>query len=343
MHKRRSLVVMLALSAFLALGLAACGDDDSTDSSSGSGSDSEKEVKGSDTIQIKYLDYAYSVSGALNQGGTIEFENTGKELHMMFVGKLKAGKTLDDVKGVLDQAFSGGDEGGGDSRTTETTAASRSQAETTVPEGGGGDQGGGDENPLAGVMDEIGIPWNVLTPGVSAAVTVPSLAPAKYAILCFFDQEGTGKPHASLGMVNQFEVVKGDAVKEPTADVTYKVAPGKAPDGPATLSAGKHTLKFEQDGDADELEPNVGHLDDGKSYTEVDAVFEKLYGGDNPPPKGAGQQIPADVFIGGDFLGAPYYYLTMDFVPGNWVITAEDSEDDDDPAIPKELLELKVS
>jgi hypothetical protein len=304
MRRRGSIRVMVALSMLCAMSLTACGDDDKSDT--GGGAQSEDTAEGSDTIQIEYLDYAYQVSGPLTAGGTIEFRNAGKEMHMMYVGKLKAGKKLSDVQTLLETA---------------------EEAE---------------ENPLLAVMDEIGIPWNMLTPGLSAAVTAPKLAPGNYAILCFLPTEGSGEPHFAKGMVNEFTVVEGD-VEEPTADVTYKIAAGQAPDGPKTLSAGEHTVRFEQVGDAAELEPNIGRLDAGKTFQEVDAQFESLFGGENPPPKGAAEGIPADVFIGGDFLTEPYYFVTMDFVAGNYVIVAEDSEDEDETSPPKELLEVTVS
>jgi hypothetical protein len=331
---RGSSAVMLALAALLALGLAACGsddDDDAADTDTPSGQE-----EGSDTIQIKYLDYAYDVSGPLNSGGTIEFENAGKEMHMMLLGKLKSGKTLDDVKGIL--ASEGPDEEEGAAEEEAPTV------ETTAAEGGGGEEEGGgpEENPFADVMDEVGIPWNVMTPGMKAAVTVPDLAPGNYAMICFVPQEGTGQAHVALGMVNEMKVVEGD-VAEPTADVTYKIEKGKAPAGPATLTAGTQTVKFEQVGDADELEPSMGRIDDGKTFKDADDAFNALFESEEPPTAGEGAAIPADVFIGGDFLGPKAYYLTLDFTPGNWVIVAEDSEDDDDPATPAELLEIKVT
>ena len=303
--KRHASIRLLVVLVLGALSLAACGDDDDKKAASG-GTPAEKKAEGSDTIQIQYVDYAYEVSGPLNAGGTIEFKNAGNEMHMMYVGKLKAGKKLSDVQTLLKNAEES------------------------------------EENPLLAAIDEIGIPWNVLTPGVSAAVTAPKLAPGNYAILCFLPTEGSGEPHFTKGMVNEFEVVEGD-VEEPEADVTYKIAAGKAPDGPKTLSAGEHTVRFEQVGDAAELEPNIGKLRDGKSFLEVDAQFDALFGGDKPPPKGGAKGIPADVFIGGDFLTEPYFFVTMDFTAGNYVILGEDSEDEDDPKPPPELLEVTVS
>ncbi|MEY2476144.1 MAG: hypothetical protein QOG87_1459 [Actinomycetota bacterium] len=332
MQRRGSIAVKISLAVLLAFGLTACGsDDEGSDTGAQSGGD------GSDTVQIEYVDYGYKVSGPLTAGGTIEFTNAGKEVHMMFLGKLKAGKTLAEVQELLAQmgGEEQGGEGGGDP-AVDTTGPS--QPDTTAAEAAGGE----DENPLVDVMDEIGIPWNLMTPGASAAVTAPDLAPGDYAMICFLPTEGTGEPHFAKGMVNQLEVVEGD-VAEPKADVTYKIAAGKAPDGPANLTAGEHTVKFEKVGDGDELEPSIGKLDTGKTFVEVDAAFESLFGGEEPPPKGSGEGLPADVFIGGDFLTEKSFYVTMEFVPGKYVIVAEDSEDEEDVSPPKELLDVTMT
>src|SRR5690349_13147212 len=100
MRRRSAVRLLVVLSMLWAVSLTACGDDDDKKSASG-GAQSEKKAEGSDTIQIEYLDYAYKVSGPLTAGGTIEFRNGGKEMHMMYVGKLKAGKSLTDVQTAL--------------------------------------------------------------------------------------------------------------------------------------------------------------------------------------------------------------------------------------------------
>ena len=352
MHRRtrgRSLA-LLGLAAMLALGLAACGDDD--DEPAQATSTTEAEAQGSDTIQIEYVDYAYAVSGALNAGGTIEFENSGKEFHMVGATKLKPGKTLDDVKAVVEQAFAeqdGGGEGGEDedNPAVETTRASRSQgATTTTAEGGEGGEGGGeDENPFDEVGEEVGLPGNVMAPGAAASVTLPDLEPGTYAILCFIPTEGEGTPHAAKGMINQFEVVEADAAPaEPTADATYKVEKGKAVAGPATLTPGEHTIKFEGVGDASELEPAIFRINPGTSLTQFDQKLTQLFESEEPPPKGAAASIPGLILWSGfDLEDTTSYYVTVDLEPGNYVIAAEDSDEEDAPAIPKELIQVKVA
>jgi hypothetical protein len=369
MHRRKT--ALLALTAMLALGVAACGDDDGD--AADATTTTEAEEKGSDTIQIDYVDYAYQVSGPLTAGGTIELANKGDEFHMMAVAKLKPGKTLKDVQELVEQQFAdeeGGDEGGSDGPSTtedeasrafqgddtSTTRRSSASTSTTAGRSGGatastsgddsGEEGGGgeEEDPMAEVAEEVGVPGNFMSPGAEAAVTIPDLEPGTYSIMCFIPTEGEGTPHIAKGMINQFKVVEGEAPAEPTADVTYKVEAGKAVSGPGTLEAGEQTLKFEGVGDAGELEPALAKLDTGTTFAQLDKVLGELFEGEDPPAKGSAEKIPGDIIFGGfDFGDFASYYLTVTLEAGNHVIVAEDSDDEDDPATPKELLQIKVS
>lgn len=374
MHRRK--MALLALMAMLGLGVAACGDDggDAADATT----TTEAEVEGSDTIQIDYVDYAYEVSGPLTAGGTIELANKGDEFHMIHAAKLKPGKTLKDVQEVVEQEFSGGggEEGGGSdgpSTTSEeetsrafqgddsTSTSSRSGSSTsttagrsgggstgsTAGEQGGGEEGGSEEeeDPLADIAEDVGLPSNFMSPGAKAAITLPDLEPGTYAIMCFIPTEGEGTPHIAKGMINEFEVVEGDAPAEPTADATYKVEAGKAVSGPATLEAGEQTIKFEGVGDgAAELEPALGKLDPGTSFAELDKILSELFESEDPPAKGAADDIPGDIIFAGADLGeVGSFYLTVTLEAGNYAIVAEDSDDESDPATPKELIQIKVS
>ena len=169
MHRRtrgRSLVLR-GLAAMLALGLAACGGDD--DEPAQPTSTTEAEPVGSDSIEIEYVDYGYAVSGALNAGGTIEIENSGREFHMMAVARIKPGKTLDDLTDVMGLRVSGSAGSGG---------------------------GEGEPGPFATVAEQVSLPGNVMSPGAAAAVTLPDLEPGTYAILCLLRTEGDGSLHA---------------------------------------------------------------------------------------------------------------------------------------------------
>jgi hypothetical protein len=328
-------LALVALASLFALGLAACGSDD--DGNAADTTTTEAEETGSDTIKITYKDYAYEVSGPLTAGGTIELENAGKEFHMMGVVKLKRGKTLKDVQSLL-KKFSEEDSGDSGSAEETTTTQAASTATTTA------DGGGEEEDPFAELGDDPGLPGNVMAPGAAVAVTLPDLEPGTYAMMCFIPGEGDGAPHFTKGMINEFKVVEGDAPAPPTADATYKVAKGKAVEGPATLTAGEHTIKFEGVGDASELEPGFGRANPGTTFAQFNKALSDLFESDAPPPKGAAAKVPGELtFAGFDLRGINSYYVTATFEPGTYFVVAEDSDDEDDPDLPKELIQIKVS
>ena len=327
-------LALLALASMLALGLAACGSDDEPNAADTT-TTTEVEEKGSDSIKITYQDYAYEVSGPLTAGGTIELSNAGKEFHMMGVVKLKAGKTLKDAQSLLTKLSE--EEGGGEEETTTTEADSSA---TTAAEEGGGEE----EDPFAELGDDPGLPGNVMSPGAEVAITLPDLDAGNYAIMCFIPTEGEGTPHFAKGMINEFKVVEGETPATPSADATYKVAAGKAVEGPATLTAGKQTLKIEAVGDAGDLEPGIGKANAGTTFAQFDKALSDLFESDAPPPKGAASKVPGQLtFAGFDLRKSSGYYITVDLDPGNWFLVAEDSDDEDDPSPPKELIQIKVS
>jgi hypothetical protein len=146
-------------------------------------------------------------------------------------------------------------------------------------------------------------------------------------------------------MVGQFEVVDGATPATPSADATYKVSKGKAVEGPATLTAGEHIIKFEGVGDgAGDLEPGIGRLKAGATFASLDKALADLFEGEAPPPAGAANKVPGSIiFGGGDLNDVTSYYLRVTLDSGNWFIVAEDGDDADDPSPPKELLQIKVA
>ena len=239
---------LLALSLLMATGVAACGDDDSaTDTTS----TTSARAQGSPVVSIEMTDFAYSVSGPLTAGGSLRISNTGKEFHMLGVGRLKPGKTLADLQKAL--AESPGGPGGEETGPTTTAAGATTTtargattttvagATTTTAAGAttnttgrqGGEGGGEQANPTAEFIEELGFPGNIMSPGQTVEVSVPNLTPGTYALICFIPTEGSGAPHVAMGMINQLEVVTGAAPPEPTSDATYRLAPDKAIEGPA--------------------------------------------------------------------------------------------------------------
>ncbi len=362
---RRRRITALALSAVMAMGLAACGDDEDEPAAQPT---TTTGPQGSATVTIDMVDHAYQVSGPLIAGGTLRIANKGSEFHMIALGKFKAGKTLADLETALQEAGppGGGGEGGGPSTTaaggvttttargattttargatTTTARATTTSSPSTTAAGGAAGQGEEErQNPTAEILDEIGLPGNFMSPGESAEVTVPNLQPGSYALLCFIPTEGEGTPHFAKGMVGQLDVVAGQAPAPPTADATYRLAPGRAVEGPTTLTAGRHTLRFEAAAGSEQLEPTLARLNQGTTYEQLDAAFVTLFESEEPPAKGVTRTLPGQILFGGfDLEGVTSYFVTADFRPGNYVIVAEDT-DEETPGPPKEIINIRVT
>jgi len=144
-------------------------------------------------------------------------------------------------------------------------------------------------------------------------------------------------------MVSQLEVVAGQARAPPTADATYKLAPGKAIEGPATLTAGKHTLKFEAATGSEQLEPAIARLNPGTSVDQFDAAITKRFESEEPPAKGSAKGLPGQIVFSALDLGdVTTFFVTADLKSGNYAIVAEDT-DVETPGPPKELISVRVS
>ncbi|MDQ3896069.1 MAG: hypothetical protein M3326_02265 [Actinomycetota bacterium] len=357
--KRSRAAVVLLVSGLLALGTAGCGDDDGKDEkASPTTAATAAPLRGSDVVTIDLVDHAFQVSGPLTAGGTLQIANRGTEFHMVGLGRFKPGKTLTDLQQVLARLAQAG--GGGGSTTTApgsttttapgststtargstTTTTSRASSTTSTTAAAAGR---GQQDPTAEVLDRVGLPGGFLGPNEAVEVTVPSLQPGTYALVCFFPTEGEGTPHFAKGMVGQLDVVAGAPPAPPTADVTYKVAPGKAVEGPATLTAGRHTLGFEAAPGSQQLEPGIVRLNAGATFARVNSALESLLEGTTPPAKGAASRVPGQVvFAGSDFLDVTTFYLTTDLKAGNYIIAANDS-DVRTSGTPKEIINVKVA
>lgn len=341
------------MAALAASGLAACGDDDGGGEGASGGQSQAREPSGRVTIEMS--DFAYSVSGPLIAGGTVEIRNAGEEFHMIGIGRFKPGKTLADLTKALSEAGppGGGGEAGAPSTTvaapgttattsgtTATTRAGVTTSSTTTTPAAGGPQ----DDPTAEIIDDVGFPGNFMSPGESVELRVPNLTPGTYALVCFIPSEGDGAPHFVKGMVNQLEVVAGTAPAEPAADATYRLAPGQPVQGPPTLTAGKHTLRFEAAPGSGQLEPTLVRLNSGATFTQLDEAFTRLFEGQDHPPKGAAKQAPGQVVFGGFDLGdVTSFTLTVDLKAGNYMIVAEDTDPDNRPTPPREVINIRVS
>ncbi|MGI8983847.1 MAG: hypothetical protein ACR2HM_04840 [Acidimicrobiales bacterium] len=333
---RQSRTTALVLSGVLALGLAACGDDNDEASTTTTVPVTQPAPVGSPTVSIDMLENSFVVSGPLTAGGTLKIANKGTELHMVLIEPFKAGKTLTDLQQVLSRLA----QTGGPTTTVAgatTTSTVRGATTTTVA-------GGRNENPLADVLEDTGgFPGAVMSPGESAEVQVPTLAAGTYALICFIPGEGDGVPHFVEGMVGQLEVLPGAAPAVPTADATYLVTKGKAVEGPATLTAGRHTIKVEVAAGGNELEPVLVRLNARTTFAALDAAVTKVFESDTPPAAGTAAKLPGQIVYGGLDLGTvTTFYLTVDLKAGNYALVAEDSDVEPKPRT-REIINIKVS
>lgn len=362
MRVRRHTSVFIAL--VLACGLAACGDDDADESSSDEPAATTTVVP-ADAVDIVMTENAFAVSGALKPGGTIRLSNAGREFHLMFMGKLKPGKTLDDLLAVLaapppaeegptTTAAAGGDAttttAGGDATTTTaggettTTAAASGAATTTTTAGGPPAE---EQNPLAEVVDDVGLPGAIQGPGERADITAPDLGAGSYALICFIPTEGGGPPHFAQGMFGQLTVA-GEKAEEPTADATFVVEPGKPVTGPSALTAGRHVLKMEAAAGADVelLEPVLVKLDAGKTIADVNRAFESFETPDDfVVPLNAAAQVPGKLVAGLFDFGPSNrsVYIAVDLAAGTYGVVANDTDPDDAPEDPVEKTTFTVT
>ncbi len=207
MKKVASFVVVL----LMAVGLAACGDDDpavETDEQS----QSESDAPGENKVSIIETNYAFQVSGPVKAGTvSLEVTNEGTEFHETAFVKLLDGKTIEDMKAALDKA------------TPDT------------------------ENPFEGVgeeesaMDGLG---NAQTPGSSLTLTRDGVEAGEYAIICFIPN-AEGESHFKLGMLSSLTVEEGDVTGGPEADHTLTATDDKI-DGPDRAASRPDNLRRRQ-------------------------------------------------------------------------------------------------
>ena len=314
---RRLLPLLLAL--LFAVGLSACGDDDedtdtasedTTEETSGGDADGE----GKEELTITMSDYAFSAAGALAEGGRLHVVNDGAEVHMMAIGKLKEGATLDDLRGALE---------GADPNAAEDPTMEFIEAEP-----------------------EIGWPGGFVTPGNEVTLSADNLTPGNYALLCFIPTEGDGAPHFAKGMLGEMEVVAGEA-EAPEPDATYTVTKGEPIEGPETLEAGEHTIEIASEGGG-ALEPQlVKASSPDQTVDEInDLINEKFgaYESEEGPAKGLGKDLGELVmFAGFDLGGLERVTFTFDFEPGVYYLATPDTdEEDSEGKVPDELIKITV-
>jgi len=165
------------------MGMVACGDDEEEPAAPPPPPPGDRP-----TVTTDMIDHGYQVSGPLI-GGTLRITNKGTEFHMMEIVRFKPGKTLADLETVLREAGPPGGGGGGEGgppttaagpTTTAARGATTTSGPTTTAAAGAAGQGGEEQqNPLAEIADEVGLPGTFMSPGESAEVTVPTSSRAR--------------------------------------------------------------------------------------------------------------------------------------------------------------------
>ena len=211
----------------LAAGAAACG----------SGGDGDEP---GNAIRITESEYAFTLEGDLKPGAvTVDVANNGEQLHEVAFVKLRAGRTMADVRAALEEARP-------------------------------------DRDPLEGLTDEDAVLDDIggaQFPGTRLRITGTDVEPGEYAVVCFIPDE-QGRPHAALGMVGGFTVEGEPETEVPEADVTY-TATGDRTEGPRALEAGETTIAVRNaSGTAREIV--LLKVRRGKTLDDVEAFFDKL-------------------------------------------------------------------
>ena len=141
------------------------------------------------TVELRGDEYAYVMPETIEGGWTtLEFTNTGEELHEFALAKLGDGKTIADVHRYL-----------GDPKSQQ-------------------------QPPPGWVQIRPGIP--TLAAGGKASLT-QELEPGRYVLLCFLDAADR-KSHIEHGMLREFVVEGDAGAETPTPDATLTLGPALA-------------------------------------------------------------------------------------------------------------------
>ena len=294
---------LVSLAALICISLASCGGDDAGTDANSDATETTAAAT-ANTLDIEMVEYGYRIEGELRPGlATVTSRNTGAEFHMAGFGKLRAGKTVDDVVNAVSDAPPGGGEG--------------------------------EEDPMAEVIEEeINSPGHILQPGGSQSLSVDVFKEGEYVVLCFIPTEGEGAPHFTKGMVAGF-TVGGEAAEanEPEADITVTLPDEAEPEGiPETLEPGTHTLALTAAGEAGK-DFVVAQMKPGTDIADFDTYFDTVFEAEGGPEKGAATKAPGKI-LASTFQIDPgkTVWMTVEIGAGETVFlsTTNPPEDQDD-------------
>jgi uncharacterized cupredoxin-like copper-binding protein len=164
-----------------------------------------------------------------------------------------------------------------------------------------------DAGPALAMTSEVG-GVGAVYPGGTASVVI-NLPAGEYVILCFIPSPSDGVGHHAKGMIKSLTVSAGDNIAaEPKSDLSIHLKDYSF-DMPASLAAGKLTVKVTNDG-PESHEINIMKLEEGKTAQDVLAFLNGEAGG--PPPF-----VPVGGMNGLSvgFTG----YAELDLAPGAYV------------------------
>ncbi len=257
-------------------------------------------------VSVVAREYAFEAPDTIPSGWTtLDFANHGQEPHFMMLTELPDGRTAEDYLREVGAAF--------DSAWAALQAgASKADAGAMIgrllPAWYGG----------ARVMGGPGL----VSPGASVRTTL-DLKPGTYVMECYV-KTADGRFHTGLGMLHQLTVTdSASGASPPKGDLALTLANDRL-DGPASVTAGQHTVAVhfaEQPAVGLGNDVHVARLDSTTSLDTVTRWMDWM--------NVDGLRSPAPVpFLGGthEMPAGDTAYFTLDLSPGRyaWVPEAGD-------------------
>jgi len=241
-------------------------------------------------LNVTAGEYVYQLKGAPKPGWvTVNFKNSGVEMHMLDILALKPGVTVAQLK-------------------TAVTSTDQSAGDALI------DTSVGVDGNVAGGPTLIG--------PKQATTTTTQLAAGHYGMLCFVPAAGDGQPHAAHGMIKVFDV-KGakSSAKPPTTQATVTLKDDGI-DFPLTNPGRNLSLKIANAGTTPHSLTFV-KINSGKTLDDVKTYFDAFFAGQNPAGDAPGQ------IVGGMAAIAPgtFGYLQQTLTAGNYGYVSTEGDD----------------
>lgn len=267
--------------------------------------ESATEASGERVIDVVADDFAIKAPAKLDTGWyTMRMQNAGEQTHFVLMYRLVEGKTIEDQRREVVPAF-------------DDVMAGIRKGEIGKSEIG---------DFLVENIPEWGLQMTyvggagLLAPGKTTQTSFRVPEPGTYLLECYV-KSPDGVWHTSMGMLTQVEVSdQGDGGVEPEADTNIVVS-NHGIEAPATLPAGRQTIRVDIRDRPDTFMPydvNLARLEAESDLEEI--VFWMDWS------NVGGLRAPAPVeFLGGveHMEAGNHGYLTVDLVPGRYLWISE--------------------